>query len=103
MRISHEAIYQALYVQGRGALRRELTPGDLLGAPVLGAAELVLHVVPQRRLLDQLGRLGPAGPPIGFGLRDGRPVPRGLATAGVAPKLPADRGRGPAARRSSGG
>lgn len=25
MRISHEAIYQALYVEGRGALRRELT------------------------------------------------------------------------------
>ena len=25
MRISHEAIYQALYVQGHGALRRELT------------------------------------------------------------------------------
>ena len=25
MRISHEAIYQALYVQGRGTLRRELT------------------------------------------------------------------------------
>ncbi|WP_405141941.1 IS30 family transposase [Sphaerisporangium sp. NBC_01403] len=25
MRISHEAIYQALYIQGRGALRRELT------------------------------------------------------------------------------
>jgi len=24
MRISHEAIYQALYVEGRGALRREL-------------------------------------------------------------------------------
>jgi IS30 family transposase len=25
MRISHEAIYQSLYVQGRGAMRRELT------------------------------------------------------------------------------
>src|SRR3546814_15558896 len=25
MRISHEAIYQALYIQGRGALRQELT------------------------------------------------------------------------------
>ena len=24
MRISHEVIYQALYIQGRGALRREL-------------------------------------------------------------------------------
>jgi IS30 family transposase len=25
MRVSHEAIYQSLYIQGRGALRRELT------------------------------------------------------------------------------
>ena len=25
MRVSHEAIYQALYIQGRGALRRDLT------------------------------------------------------------------------------
>jgi IS30 family transposase len=37
MRISHEAIYQALYVQGRGALRRELAAclrtGGALGVP----------------------------------------------------------------------
>jgi hypothetical protein len=37
MRISHEAIYQALYVQGRGALRRELSAclrtGRALRAP----------------------------------------------------------------------
>src|SRR3954449_6282195 len=37
MRISHEAIYQSLYIQGRGALRRELTAclrtGRALRAP----------------------------------------------------------------------
>ena len=42
MRISHEAIYQALYVQGRGALRRELTavcgPGGRCGCPGPAAA-----------------------------------------------------------------
>lgn len=31
MRISHEAIYQALYIQGRGALRRELTAWTCTG------------------------------------------------------------------------
>jgi len=30
MRISHEAIYQSLFIEGRGALKRELvTPADL--------------------------------------------------------------------------
>src|SRR3954466_2768339 len=38
MRVSHEAIYQALYVQGRGALRRELTQCLRAGrAPAAGA------------------------------------------------------------------
>lgn len=43
MRVSHEAIYQALYVQGRGALRRELTAclrtGRALRKPRRKAAE----------------------------------------------------------------
>lgn len=43
MRVSHEAIYQSLfYVQGRGALRRELTAclrtGRALRVPVLASA-----------------------------------------------------------------
>ena len=41
MRISHEAIYQALFIQGRGALRRELTAclrtGRALRTPRAGA------------------------------------------------------------------
>ena len=43
MRISHEAIYQALYVQGRSALRRELTAclrtGRALRVPELGLVD----------------------------------------------------------------
>ena len=34
MRISHEAIYQALFIQGRGALRRELTACLRTGRPL---------------------------------------------------------------------
>ena len=34
MRIRHEAIYQALYVQRRGALRRELTAYMRTGRPL---------------------------------------------------------------------
>ena len=38
MRVSHEAIYQALYVQGRGTLRRELTACLRTGPRAPGAA-----------------------------------------------------------------
>ncbi|MGX1101315.1 transposase [Amorphus sp. MBR-141] len=38
MRISHEAIYQALYIQGRGGLRRELSACLRSGACAPGAA-----------------------------------------------------------------
>jgi IS30 family transposase len=38
MRISHEAIYQALFVQGRGELRRELTACLRTGERSRGAA-----------------------------------------------------------------
>src|SRR3954463_14976415 len=49
MRISHEAVYQALYVQGRGALRRELTAclrtGRALRARTRGRGKS--HVTPE--------------------------------------------------------
>ena len=45
--ISHEAIYQSLYVQGRGALKRELVwclrTGRALRAPRERWAQPVLH------------------------------------------------------------
>ena len=52
MRISHEAIYQALYVQGRGALRRELTAclrtGRALRVPrARGRGRGKSHVAPE--------------------------------------------------------
>ena len=39
MRVSHEAIYQSLYVQGRGALRRELTACLRTGRALPGPQE----------------------------------------------------------------
>jgi len=52
MRISHEAIYQSLYVQGRGALRRELTAclrtGRALRVPrARGRGRGKSHVAPE--------------------------------------------------------
>lgn len=55
MRISHEAIYQALYIQGRGALQRELIlclrTGRALRAPRARARRTTwAHVTPQTLL-----------------------------------------------------
>ena len=57
MRISHEAIYQALYVQGRGALKRELTQclrtGRALRVPRLRAGGRGKSFVSQDILISE--------------------------------------------------
>src|SRR5881296_3406590 len=57
MRISHEAIYQALYVQGRGALRRELTgclrTGRALRVPRARSRGRGKHFVTPELLISQ--------------------------------------------------
>lgn len=57
MLISHEAIYQALYVQGRGALRRELVPclrtGWMLQVPRATGVSEILCV---SRLINSLAQ-----------------------------------------------
>ncbi len=49
MRVSHEAIYQPLYVQGRGVLRQELTACLRTGAGSSGAAGTVPAAQPRLR------------------------------------------------------
>jgi transposase-like protein len=49
MRISHEAIYQALYVQGRGALRRELTACLRTGRALRVPRECVFQAIVDSR------------------------------------------------------
>ncbi len=61
MRITHEAIYQALYVQGRGALKRELVAclrtGRALRVPrARTAAEPGQHVTPEVMISERPGR-----------------------------------------------
>lgn len=57
MRISHEAIYQALYVQGRGALRRELVAclrtGRALRVPRARAGSRGHKFVPSQLLISE--------------------------------------------------
>ena len=57
MRISHEAIYQTLYVQGRGALRRELTAclrtGRALRVPRARSRGRGKHFVTPELLISQ--------------------------------------------------
>jgi IS30 family transposase len=57
MRISHEAIYQALYIQGRGALRRELTAclrtGRALRVPQARTRRRGKHFVTEEVMISQ--------------------------------------------------
>lgn len=57
MRISHEAIYQALYIQGRGALKRELTAclrtGRALRMPQARTRRRGKKFVPPELLISQ--------------------------------------------------
>ena len=78
MRISHEAIYQSLYVQGRGALRRELTAclrtGRALRVPRARTHGRGKKFVPPEIMISRAARRGrrPRRPrPLG-----GRPDPR---------------------------
>jgi len=61
MRISHEAIYQALYVQGRGALKRELVTclrtGRALRVPRARVRQRAwAHVTPEVMISERAGR-----------------------------------------------
>lgn len=57
MRISHEAVYQALYIQGRGGLRRELTAclrtGRVLRVPQAGTRRRGKHFITPDVMLSQ--------------------------------------------------
>lgn len=57
MRISHEAIYQALYIQGRGALKRELTAclrtGRALRVPAARARQRGKKFIPAELLIAE--------------------------------------------------
>ena len=57
MRVSHEAIYQALYIQGRGALKRELTAclrtGRALRVPQARTRQRSRHLITPELLISE--------------------------------------------------
>ena len=57
MRVSHEAIYQALYIQGRGALRRELAAclrtGRALQVPRARIRQRGMHFITPELLISE--------------------------------------------------
>ena len=57
MRISHQAIYQSLYVQGRGARRRELVAclrtGRALRVPRARASQRGRKFIPPQLLISE--------------------------------------------------
>ena len=77
MRISHEAIYQALYVQGRGALQRELVAclrsGRALRVPRARARQKAWADVSTMTALPR-----PAPPIVDLGPRKGTLRPRSV-------------------------
>jgi hypothetical protein len=105
MRISHEAIYQALYVQGRGALRRELTAwlrtGRALRCPEHGPGGAASSSSPRRscsasgRPRSPTGRClgtGKVTSSLGWAARRSGPwssAPRGSRCCCVCPPCPA--------------
>ena len=55
MRISHEAIYQALFVQGRGALPRELTA--CLRKEVISDLKLIYNKARQAAITKEISEI----------------------------------------------
>ena len=104
MRISHEAIYQSLYVQGRGALRRELVAclrtGRALRVPRARVGARGKNFVTERDHDQRAARRG-RGPgrsrPLGR-RSDPRPRPLGDRHAGGALEPVHDAAAPPAAR-----
>jgi IS30 family transposase len=90
MRISHEAIYQALYIQGRGALKRDLRTGRALRVPRARSRQRANgHVTPEvmisERPAEAEDRAVPGHWEGDLIIGTGRSAPRRSGPAGNAP------------------